>query len=169
METLALALFVAAVTHPLFILGFLGVAGLAVSLGTLNPYNLGQILVLLGPSLVTNTSAASFTITAGQMTGSLDVYFLMSGAPSGGITATSRTAAQLYADIAALLGFNPPAGYSFRFTINNQAGQTVTLAGGTGVTVSGTATVASTDSRTWAVVVNSATSVTITNVSSGTD
>ena len=73
----------------------------------------------------------------------------------------------MYADIAGVLGLNPPNGFNYTLTITNTGAGTFTLAGGTGVTVTGTATVAQNISRQYLVTVNSPTTMTIQEVASG--
>lgn len=104
------------------------------------------------------------TIPAGAITGGVFVA-LVSAATTPG-TQTTRTAAQLYADDATAW-----PGQVYKLRICQSGAGTMTLAGGTGVTVVGTATVATTTFRDF-VVAYSGTSaiplVTITNVGLGT-
>lgn len=118
---------------------------------------------------IANTT--SFTLTAAQVTGSGKGGFVvlnMTGALAAGATATTPTAALW---IAAMPSAVPGAVYTIR-VINNSSGAFAwTVAGGTGVTVTGTATIAQNTFRDYAVTVNAAGAGTVTlqNVGSGTN
>ncbi len=104
------------------------------------------------------------TIPAGTITGGSQVD-LVSAATTPG-TQTTRTAVQMFAD-------DPLAypGRAYRLRIAQSGAGTLTLAGGTGVTISGTATVATTTFRDFVVVYGGTAdvpTVTITNVGLGT-
>lgn len=104
------------------------------------------------------------TIPAGTITGGDNVTLITAATTPG--TQTTRTAAQMYAD-------DPTAypGRNYRLRISNSGATTFTLAGGTGVTVTGTATVATNTFRDFAVVYGgtpTAPTVTITNIGLGT-
>lgn len=106
------------------------------------------------------SSAATITLTGAQFYNNVISY---SGAPAGGVTITTPTAAQI---IAAMPSSIPTNGYNFPwFFINDNSGQTVTLAGGTNVTVVGNATIATNTNRHFVVSVNvGAGTVTIVNM-----
>lgn len=98
---------------------------------------------------------SSTTASAGQLSGSSIVIMINTGATPG--TYTTRTAAQMISDS------NLQVGQTYLlFLSNNQGTGTLTLAGGTGVTVSGTATVGTNVGRFFVVTVNSATTMTFT-------
>ena len=104
------------------------------------------------------------TIPAGAITGGAQVV-LVSAATTPG-TQTTRTAVQMFAD-------NPLAypGNVYWLRIAQSGAGTLTLAGGTGVTISGTATVATTTFRDFVVAYGGTAdvpTVTITNVGTGT-
>lgn len=104
------------------------------------------------------------TLAAGDITGGTSVALITSNATPG--TQTTRTALQMYADDPASY---PGRGYLLR--ICNSGAGTLTLAGGTGVTVTGTATVAQNTFRDFTVTYGgtpSAPTVTITNIGLGT-
>lgn len=108
-----------------------------------------------------SSSAAS----AGQLSGGAIVVMNNSGGTPG--TYTTRTAAQMLADSGLVKGNR-----YLLLLVNGQATGTLTLAGGTGVTVSGTATVAANTARLFTVDVTNTTpgseAITITNVMSFT-
>lgn len=111
------------------------------------------------PAGVQSNSAAlsSTTASAGQLSGSTVVIMFNTGATPG--TYTTRTAAQMISDS------NLQVGQTYLLLLgNNQGTGTLTLAGGTGVTVSGTATVAANVGRLFVVTVNTATTMTFTGV-----
>lgn len=111
------------------------------------------------------------TIPANILTGASSVFVLSSNATPG--TQTTRTAALLFADAVAQLGIpltdpSVPLGISYDLTIANSGAGTLTLAGGTGVTLSGpTQTVPTNTSRSW-IVVLTPTAATFTSVGTGT-
>jgi hypothetical protein len=76
---------------------------------------------------------------------------------------------------ASALGGTPPTGapnlfnLTFMFVIDNTSSATMTLAGGTGVTITGTATTATTTSSTWLVSITGPTTVTFQRVMGGTN
>lgn len=103
------------------------------------------------PTFQLNTAAlSSTTASAGQLSGSAVCVMNNSGGTPG--TYTTRTAAQMIADSGLVLG-NP----YLLLLVNGQGTGTLTLAGGSGVTVSGTATVAAITGRLFAVRVTNAT------------
>lgn len=88
----------------------------------------------------TEATAGNVTYSDAQMLGGL----ILRDPAGAGRTDTTRTAAQLVAAIS-----NPVVGTSFEFTIRNtaDAAETITVAGGTGVTTSGTMTIAQNNSK----------------------
>jgi hypothetical protein len=97
-------------------------------------------------------SNADTTLTAAQ-----SVESVVTVTPTTGRTYTTATAA----DIISELGNSAKVGQSFEITIVNLAGSThaVTFAGGTGVTVTGNATVAAATSATYVGRMASSTTV----------
>ena len=133
---------------------------------------LAQLLALVGTYFSTFAAGVTTgTIPANVLTGALDV-FLQSAATTPG-TQTTRTASQLWADAVAQFGpaLNDPAistnGLQYTLTITQTGAGTFTLAGGTGVTVTGTATVAQNTSRQY-IVNLTPNAATFTDVLSGT-
>lgn len=107
---------------------------------------------------VVGGSATTINLTGAQFGGNVIDY---SGSPGGGVTMNTPT-------LAAILGAMPPTipavGFNFPLLIiNDAAGQTATVtSGGTGVTVVGTATIATNTVRLFIVNVTP-TSVTLVN------
>ena len=121
-------------------------------------------IVAQSKAVVTALNQTVGTIPAAVITGGSDVTMITTNATPG--TQTTRTAAQLFADDTAA-----SIGWGYVLTICNSGAGTLTLAGGTGVTISGTATVATNTSRFFTVVyggTNAAPTVTITNTGVGT-
>ena len=84
------------------------------------------------------TSATGAVLTAAELTGGGNQGIIArAGSPTGGITDTTDTAANI---VAALAGAS--VGVVFRFRLVNTSGQTVTLGGGSGVTLAGGLTTA---------------------------
>lgn len=120
----------------------------------------GQISAV-PPAQYTTSALSTGTLAAGVITGAAFVVLVNSGATPG--TQTTRTAAQMLADTP-----GAQVGFTYMLRIVNTGAGTLTLAGGTGVTVSGTATVATNVFRDYTVNFASATTATITSVGSGT-
>lgn len=120
---------------------------------------LGQTL-----ALVANTVLPQFAIT-----GATDVY--LTNTTNAPATQTTRTAAQMYADLTQQLGFQPPNGYQYILTFSHSGTGTLTLAAGTGVTITsataGTATtIATVTGRQYLVTVVSPLAMTMVNLAS---
>lgn len=127
--------------------------------------DLGSVL-LLGPypaitqvawqraTVLTDNTAGATTYTIANLLGGMILRDPNGGARSD----VTPTAAQIVAGIAGCV-----VGSSFEFTIRNtaDAAETITLTGGTDVTISGTATIAQNNSKRFLAVV--------TNVDSGTE
>lgn len=109
---------------------------------------------------VAGGAATAVTLTAAAM---IQNFINFSSTAGGGITATTPTAAQI---IAALPPTIPPGGFNYSvFFINDNGGQTVTLTAGSGVTILGTATIATNTTRQFLICVNTnANTVTIINI-----
>jgi hypothetical protein len=125
------------------------------------------------------TSQASGAILATALVGAC--YNILTS--SGATALTTPTAAQMYAQLVAdlqVLGFSNPlqnlanalfnenGGVTFEIRIQNSNASTLTLTGGTGVTIVGTATIATASYRDYAVCLTSPTTATLTNLGGGT-
>lgn len=107
------------------------------------------------------------TLTAAQMV--QGGVLLCSGSPGGAVTATTDTAINLIAAMGSGSAGPPLNGTFFDpVRIFNNTGQTITLTAGTGVTISGTATVSNGNWREWMICPTAAGAVTITNIGGGT-
>lgn len=107
-------------------------------------------------TVTTISTAAAVTYTAGQVIGGL----ILRNTNGLGRADLMPTAAALYA----LLGSPVKVtDLSFDFTIRNTAGaaETITLTTNTGLTLSGTMTIAQSNSKTFRVVFSSATAATV--------
>ena len=124
-----------------------------------------------GPGSVYNTdsSAASHVLTAANLTGSsTDVVLALTGVLTAGETATTDTAANI---VAAMASAAVGASYKLRIINESTGAFSWTIAGGTGVTVTGTATIAQNAWREFMVsvtAVGATPAVTLQNVGSGT-
>lgn len=108
-----------------------------------------------------NATSGATVAAAGDMTGA---YFVCLGVSAvGAANLTTRTAVQLFADIP-----NCKVGDSYMLLITNTSGGTTTLVAGTGVTLTGTMTMATNTVRLYNVKFVSATAVTIQSVAIGT-
>jgi hypothetical protein len=110
------------------------------------------------------TAQASGTLTAAVLAGASENYVTASGATA----LTTDTAANIIAQVisaiqkAAVGAFPAPSiqGLTFTTYIRNTDGSTLTLSAGTGVTITGTATLATLVERQFMVTVTSPTTVT---------
>lgn len=103
-------------------------------------------------------AAGNGTLAAGNMEGAAWCNLASSGATA----MTTRTAAQLIANIP-----NAQIGMNYMLMIFNSNGGTLTLTGGTGVTITGTATIATNIVRFYNVSITGAATVTMQNMGAG--
>lgn len=117
----------------------------------------------------TDTATGSGTATAANLTGgAVGVTLAMTGTLTGGATLTTDTAANIIAAIPLAQRY---VGYTYSLTLINEssAADSWTVAGGTGVTITGTATVAQNTWREFLVTIASATTVTLQSIGTGTN
>jgi hypothetical protein len=108
-----------------------------------------------------NAASGATTAAAGDLTGAAFVCATYSGVGANNLT--TRTAAQMFADAG-----NVQPGDSYMLLITNTSGGTTTLVAGSGVTLTGTMTLATNTTRLFNVKFNSATTLTIQSVGVGT-
>lgn len=123
-----------------------------------------QDVARLSEAQLTSLNQTTGTIPANIIAGGDIVVCITTNATPG--TQTTRTAAQLYADDATAY-----PGQTYLLRIANSGAGTLTLAGGSDVTVTGTATVATNTFRDFIVAYGGtaeAPTVTITNIGLGT-
>lgn len=103
-----------------------------------------------------STGTTTTTFTAGQLTGGESVVYTSTATTPGSIA--TRSAAAMLNDMP-----NAQVGMTYQLTIINLSGSanTMTITGGTGVTISGTATIAQNIARVYQVTFNTATTLTI--------
>jgi len=145
-----------------------------IKLGSVSQESVGNDTSYAGGAQTSQAVTGSFTATPVQMFGNAgDTFLILTGTPGAGFNVTTPTAQLLIQQLTTLLGFVPPVGFSFSFEMANQSNQQATLVGGTGVTVTGTATVAATSNRQWIATITNNTfagaAVTFTNVGSRTN
>lgn len=109
-----------------------------------------------------NAASGATTAAAGDMTGAY--YVVAEYSAVGAAALTTRTATQLFADNSAFTDI----GDSYILRIKNSSGGTTTLTAGVGVTITGTATLATNTTRDFAIKFTSATAVTFQEVGVGT-
>lgn len=116
----------------------------------------------------TATNVAAFTATTAQVAGADQLQVLaLTGTLTAGAALTTPTAAAI---IAALGNYGVVGGtYVLRFINSSSGAFAWTITGGTGVTVTGTATVAQNTFREYQVTIASATTVTLQNIGAGTN
>lgn len=130
---------------------------------------------------LTATTQASGTLLATALAGAVENYITSSGATALTTDTAANIVAQLQQAVAvayknSLSGFGagvqPPSGVpnlfnlTFFVSIANTNAGTLTLSAGTGVTLTGTATVVTAAQRTWLVTVTSPTTVNFTTLGS---
>lgn len=114
------------------------------------------------------TSLLAVTINGATLVGGI---LSNTGAPAGGVTYTTDPAINIIGAAAGAQGGNIAIGWSTVFRLHNPSGQTLTVAGGTGVSVAGTATVLTNTWREFLVIVTNVgvnAAVTLTNIGAGT-
>lgn len=107
-------------------------------------------------------ASTAITLTAAQLLGGILDY---TGSAAGGVTLTTPTAAQLIAGAPNTI--NPSGFNSLVYIINDGSGQTVTLANGSNVTVTGNNTIANNTMRQFLMNIN-VNAGTVTFVNMGT-
>jgi len=107
----------------------------------------------------TSVAAGNGTLAAGNIEGADKVILASSGATAF----TTRTAAQMIAQIP-----NAQVGMSYFLRVYNTNAGTLTLTGGVGVTITGTATIATAKYRDYSVTITGAATITLQNLGSGT-
>lgn len=110
-----------------------------------------------------SSSSQTLTASAASVAGGI---LNRTGSPAGAVAETTPTALLLIAALPNTIQLDGTFQYRFRY-INNALGQTVTWTAGTGVTVTGTATIATNSWRDFLVTVDSASAVTMTNIGGG--
>jgi hypothetical protein len=133
-----------------------------------NPTGLRELAQHNDDYNVDSTATAHVLTAATYLTGgATGVILAMTGALTGATTATTDTAANI---IAAIPQAQRYIGFTYRLrVINESSGDFAwTIAGGTGVTITGTATVAQDTWREYVVTIATATTVTLQNVGTGT-
>lgn len=98
------------------------------------------------------------TLAAGNITGAVECFLDCSG--QAAITLTTRTATQMVADVTPAMAAND----TYIVTVINRNSGLLTLAGGTGVTITGPAVIPSGGMRRYHVTINSSTTLTMQHV-----
>lgn len=106
-----------------------------------------------------STGTTTTTFTAGQLTGAAVTVYDSTATTPGSIA--TRTATEMFGDIP-----NAAVGATYILIVRNSSGSanTMTITAGTGVTLTGTMTIAQTVSRVFVVTLTSATAITIQSV-----
>lgn len=124
------------------------------------------------PSIVNAIAAtAGAVIPAADIAGAQEAYVTRSG-PTANFTDTTDTAANIIAALPQNVQSGGALGTTWTMRIVNNSGFTETVQGGTGVTVTGTATLATNTFRDFVVKVTSigaSAAVSLTSVGSGTN
>jgi len=113
------------------------------------------------PSKLTQINVTAGTLAAGDITGAGYVSLVSINATPG--TQTTRTATQMFTDQANLV-----VGQSYTLRITQTGAGTLTLGAGAGVTLTGTMTVPLNTTRDFIATFNSATTMTIRAIGTGT-
>lgn len=123
---------------------------------------LGALLSSLAPAAKFTTGTTTTTFAAGQLTGAAFTCYTNTQGTPGSIA--TRTATEMFGDDAAAVVGRV---YVLRI-VNGQGTGTLTVTAGSGVTLTGTATVAANTWRDFVVTYTSATALTMQNVGTGT-
>jgi hypothetical protein len=137
--------------------------------GAFDESAVADIIQTDGSQITTSTLAGPATFPANAITGADDVFYLSTAVTPGSLT--TRTAAQMYADLQALIGIQNLNGFQYTLrVVNTVITNTLTLVAGTGVTFGGAGvnTVAPTSFRDYVVVVVNAGAITMTSTGTGT-
>jgi hypothetical protein len=126
----------------------------------------GQPILPNITSANSNATAGNGTLTAAQISGAEQVNLLRTG-PTGAYADTTDTAAAIIAAIATSAGAAIPVGFTYLLRIVNTVAFIETLTGGTGVTITGTNTLAASSTRDFSVRVTGAATITMTSIGSG--
>lgn len=119
------------------------------------------IAMIFPPAKYSTASITGVAFAAGQLTGAQFTVFINSNASPG--TCTTRTATQMFGDFT-----NATATTSYLLRLVQTGAGTMTLGAGTGVTLTGTMTIAQNTWRDFIVSFTSATTLTITSIGTGT-
>jgi hypothetical protein len=122
---------------------------------------LQEIYSIPNAKVTTNATVTQVTAAAGHLTGARHVYYRNTA--DGAIQVDPRTATELFGDFASHY-----VGYSYLLTFVQTGDNTLSVGAAEGVTVTGTATVATLTTRTFLVTFTSATAATWVCVSKGT-
>lgn len=132
-------------------------------------YNLTAVLPMLQ---LKTTAQASGTLAASSLAGATECYVTQSGATALTLDTAVNIIAQLVASVqtsAPLLQPVPPiTGIPWTVYVRNTNAGTLTLSAGTGVTITGTATIATTVERQYLVTITSPTTVTFQDLGGAT-
>lgn len=126
----------------------------------------GQDIMNLLAAQFKSTALTGATLTAGLMTGAAQVFLLATAA--NGTSLTTRTASQIYADLQLATGLQNLNGWVYFLRVTNTSAGTTTLVGGTGVTITGPATLATNTFRDYVVTVTDANTIGLQSVGLGT-
>jgi hypothetical protein len=149
------------------------IANPILKVGALLPETVSTLLGWAGGYFSTQAISAAITLTVQQMASASETVLQTTGA-SQTQNLTTPTATQFLTYLTQLFGFVPPLGLSWQFEIQNAVttAGTLTLVGGSGVTISGTTTVGFGTNRIWmARVTNTSSSpaITFTDIASRTN
>lgn len=139
-------------------------AGIVVTQGAADADTNVYVLMMPADSLpgakYGTTALLNTTLTAGLITGGAETYLLSTA--NGANALTTRTATQMFADTP-----GASVGQSYGLRILNSGNNTVTLTAGSGVTLTGTMTIATNTWRDFVVTFNTATTMTFQSVGTG--
>lgn len=133
--------------------------GLFALMNAANKYAQNPITVATGTS-VANTLTAAQLVDYGVI--------LRTGTPGGGVADTLATATELIAQMGGIALVPLDGTYSEPLRILNSTGQTITITTSTGLTLTGTMTIADGAYRDFYLTPTSATTLTVLNVGGGT-
>lgn len=118
--------------------------------GALDDKTMAGLATWDGGNFSSQAVAGAIVITPVQAVAGSQTWLILTGA-AGAQNATTPTAQQIVQQYKLAYGVAPRVGSTYSFEIVNQTNGIITLVAGTGVTITGTATVAAISNRTWVV------------------
>lgn len=119
-----------------------------------------------------NSNSQTPTLTAAFIVGNLAGVLDYTGAPGGAVTVTTDTAANILNGLPAYVPLMGPSQFQTKWRyLNDGTGQTHTLTAGSGVTVTGTATIANNAWRDFLIIMTAgfpSPAITFRNIGGGT-
>lgn len=130
----------------------------------LTPNQIVSLSTVKAQAYNTSALAAAGTLTAANVTGATDTLFLgMTGTFVAGVNIQMPTAAAIFAALNGMQG----VGSTYVLRVINPSTQTLTITTNAGITISGSATLATLTFRDFLITITSATAISVQDVGAG--